>query len=180
MLAAFGCDGFEPELLPGGEGRSWRCGDVVLKPVDDVEQAVWTAEVLTTIDFADVVVPQPVRSADGAWVVDGWTAMQYVDARHETRRWRDIIAAGRAFHAAIAAVERPAWMDRADDWWRRADRVAWDDSEAVGDPALVSLVDRLRARRTPLELPNQVIHADLCGNVLFDAHDRPVVIDFSP
>jgi hypothetical protein len=71
-------------------------------------------------------------------------------------------------------------MDRANDWWRRADQVAWNGRRAVGDPSLVVLVERLRSSCVNVPLAGQIIHADLCGNVLFDQHDRPVIIDFSP
>jgi uncharacterized protein (TIGR02569 family) len=179
VRSAFSCDG-RAERLAGGEARSWRCGDVVLKPVDDAEQASWIAAVLTRIDTDVVVVPRPVCGRDGSWVVDGWTATRWVDAHSRPGRWQDIIEAGRAFHASMAAVTRPGWMDRADDWWRRADAVAWGEREPEGDPELVELVARLGELRIPVQLPNQVVHGDLCGNVLFDARERPVVIDFSP
>jgi hypothetical protein len=35
-------------------------------------------------------------------------------------------------------------------------------------------------RLTPLDLPSQVVHGDLGGNVLFAPGLEPVVIDFSP
>ncbi len=167
--------------LPGGEGRSWRSGGVVLKPADDLQQVGWISEILQAVAPSDVVVPRPVRARDQAWVVDGWCATEFVaDARHEPRRWPDIIEAGRAFHAALADVARPAWMDVADDSWRRGDQVAWASRESKGDARLVELVDRLRTHRRPLEQPEQIVHGDLCGNVLFDGRQRPVVIDFSP
>jgi uncharacterized protein (TIGR02569 family) len=125
-------------------------------------------------------VPRPVCGRDGSWVVEGWTATRWIEAHAQPGRWRDIIEAGREFHAALASVTRPRWMDRADDWWRRADRVAWGEREPAGDPELVELVERLARLRVPVHEPSQVVHGDLCGNVLFDARDRPVVIDFSP
>lgn len=169
-----------PVLLPGGEGQSWRCGDVVLKPATDRDQAAWIADVLSRVSVDGLVVPEPVRGATGEWVVDGWTAARWVDAQPRDGAWHDVMRAGRAFHGALAAVPRPAWMDRADDWWRRADRVAWESRRASGALELVALVARLRVLLSPVALPEQVVHADLCGNVLFDARDRPVVLDFSP
>ena len=153
----------------------------MLKPVDDLRQVCWVADVLRSIEPAGVVVPRPVRSRDGAWVVDGWFATEFIgDAHHQPRRWHDIIAAGRAFHAAIMGVARPDWLDDADDWWRRGDQVAWAAREPVGDARLIELVDRLRGLRRPVSQRDQIVHGDLCGNVLFDNQDRAVVIDFSP
>jgi uncharacterized protein (TIGR02569 family) len=179
VLAAFGGTG-RPDHLPGGEGRSWRCGDVVLKPVRDADQAVWVAEVLVGINCDGRSVPEPVRAGDGRWIVDGWSAMRWVDAQARPGRWVDIIRAGRRFHAQLSGVPRPAWMGRADDWWRRADRVAWEQRAAIGAPELVDLVEQLRQLLRPVLQPSQAVHADLCGNVMFDAADRPVIIDFSP
>jgi uncharacterized protein (TIGR02569 family) len=153
----------------------------VLKPVDDERQAAWVANLLATIETDDVVIPRPISTSTstgtGDYVVDGWTATEFADAHHRPRRWLDIIAAGRALHRALAQVARPEWMGTADDWWRRADRVAFDDSEPAGDPRLAGLVHRLRAARRPIDHAEQLVHADLCGNVLFDDRDRPVVID---
>ena len=43
-----------------------------------------------------------------------------------------------------------------------------------------TLLQRLIELRQPVDLASQVVHGDLCGNVLFDHADRPVIIDFSP
>jgi hypothetical protein len=40
VLAGYGARD-EPRLLPGGQGRTWRAGDVVLKPVDDPDEHAW-------------------------------------------------------------------------------------------------------------------------------------------
>lgn len=113
-------------------------------------------------------------------MVDGWTATEYIDAHPQPGRWHDIIAAGRTLHAALADAERPKWLDDADDWWRRADQVAWDARRPAGDLRLVELVDRLLALRTPVAHHDQLVHGDLCGNVLFDGRQRAVILDFSP
>ncbi len=135
---------------------------------------------LSPVDVSGVVIPQPVRGAHARWVVDGWSAIRWVEARPRPNAWLDVIAAGRALHRALAGVARPAWMDRADDWWRRADAVAWKAWPPVGAPELVALVERLSALRAPVAARSLVVHADLCGNVLFDARGRPVVLDFTP
>ena len=170
-----------PALLAGGEGRSWRCGSAVFKRVDDVEQFEWIASVLAQLTTStSIVVPRPVASSSGAWVVDGWTCAEYVDAEPHAGRWLDILTAGRVFHACLADLPRPAWMNHADDWWRHGDAVAWNGREPVGPEPYLTLLQRLLALREPVDLASQVVHGDLCGNVLFDHAGRPVVIDFSP
>ncbi len=170
-----------PVLLAGGEGRSWRCGSAVLKRVDDAEQFLWSASVLSQLTTSSsIIVPRPVASSSGRWVVDGWTCTEYVDAHPHAGRWRDILAAGRTFHACLTGIARPGWMDSADDWWRHGDAVAWDGRAPVGPEPYLALLGRLLAFVRPVDLPSQVVHGDLCGNVLFDHAGRPVVIDFSP
>ena len=39
VLAAFGVAGVVPVRLPGGQGTTWRAGQVVLKPADSVAGA---------------------------------------------------------------------------------------------------------------------------------------------
>jgi uncharacterized protein (TIGR02569 family) len=177
---AFGVDG-APVLLAGGEGRSWRCGDAVLKWVGGAPQFSWIASVLSEfVTPASIIVPRPVVARSGMWVADGWSCTEYVDAQPQRGRWQDIIAAGRSFHACLADLPRPPWMDDADDWWRRGDAVAWDGREPVGPEPYLELVHRLLALVRPIDLASQIVHGDLCGNVLFDPAGRPVVIDFSP
>ena len=43
VLRAFGVRD-EPVLLDGGQRRTWRAGDVVLKPVEDPDEHVWLCE----------------------------------------------------------------------------------------------------------------------------------------
>jgi hypothetical protein len=78
VLAAFRA-GPEPTLLPGGQGRTWRAGDVVLKPVEDPAQHDWVCAAWESWPAdAGVNVPVPLRAPDGAWQLDGWTAHTWV------------------------------------------------------------------------------------------------------
>lgn len=184
VLHAFGATD-PPALLPGGIGATWRSGGVVLKRSGDtLAWAEWEARVLSAVRTDRVRVPQPRRAIDGAYVVDGWMARDFVAGSHHRRRWPEIIEAGDAVHAALAAipdsVARPPTGAR-DDPWSIADRVAWDEQPvppvmALGDPSLIGLLD---ARR-PVAARRQLVHGDLTGNVLFAEGMPPAVIDFSP
>jgi hypothetical protein len=169
VLEAFGVSG-EPELLPGGTGRSWHAGSLVLKPLDRAPHEIgWQAEVFSSIqeDEFRVAYPHPE-------IVDGWTASEYVAGTHEEGRWREIIAVGERFHAALAHVPRPdAIIDPRTDPWAVGDRVAWGESEF---PEL----DDVLALLEPVDAPSQLIHGDLTGNVLFHDELPPAVIDFAP
>src|SRR4051794_24219927 len=111
ILRAFRVSGV-PQQLPGGSGRAWRVGNRVLKPVDlsDAEIA-WQFEVLGHTSPSGVRLVVPLRSIEGAFVVEGWIAAPYVEAAHEPGRWLDILAVGRRLASALAHVPRPAFLD---------------------------------------------------------------------
>src|SRR6476660_1870768 len=91
VLAAFGAHA-DPVSLPGGEGTSWRAGEIVLKPAGDPRVARWTAGLYR--DLAPLAplaacrdpgfrVPRPLRAATGDWVAGdpaagGWVAWQWL------------------------------------------------------------------------------------------------------
>jgi uncharacterized protein (TIGR02569 family) len=148
----------------------------MFKPLDmDADALAWQAEVLGSLAPDGFRVAAPLRARDGALVVDGWTAWPRLEGRHEPR-WADIVAVGERFHRALAGVARPAVLDARNDPWARADRSAWDDDAGHAEPE----VARLLAARRPVDAPDQLIHGDLSGNVLFDDDLPPAVIDFSP
>jgi uncharacterized protein (TIGR02569 family) len=179
VVAAFG-RGADATPLPGGQGRSWVAGAMVLKPLElSLEELEWQADLLSRFSSTAVRVAPPRRALDGSLAVDGWTAWEYVTGKHAARRWFDVLRAGDAFHAALAREPRPAFLDRRTDPWSVGDRVAWGELPAA-DFADVTHVERLAAAMRPLHAPSQLVHGDLGGNVLFADGLPPAVIDFSP
>ncbi|MDQ3308026.1 MAG: TIGR02569 family protein, partial [Actinomycetota bacterium] len=67
VVAAFGAGPARVGRLAGGQGRTWRVGDLVLKPVDHVVEHAWVSEVFAGWRDARVRVPEPVRAVDGSW-----------------------------------------------------------------------------------------------------------------
>jgi uncharacterized protein (TIGR02569 family) len=177
VLREFGIDKTPVEFAIG-HGRTWAAGDVVLKSVDDESEAQWIAELAARIEQRGFRMARPIPSRAGRWIVDGWSAWTRVGGEHSTTRWPELLAAANAFHAAVARVEKPEFIDRRVDRWRIADRVAWGEAPA-DDLAGVTHVDRLLAARRPLDLPRQLIHGDLVGNVLFAYGLSPAIIDLS-
>jgi uncharacterized protein (TIGR02569 family) len=177
VLEAFGVSG-QPTLLRGGMGRTWRVGDVVLKPVAGVLEHAWVCDVYDAWSEPEVRVPQPLR-ADGAWSFAGWGAHVLVPGENaragDDPAWFRRVAD--TFHVAVAGLPRPAFLEHRDDPWSFGDRVAWEGVAPQGEPETVALVERALARLHPVDLPVQVIHGDLGGNVLRDG-DRPGVIDW--
>jgi uncharacterized protein (TIGR02569 family) len=177
VFAAFGLDKAAREKLEGGRGLAWRAGSAVVRPVGDLDEASWRADVLDRLAHtAEFRTPRPIRSTSGLWVVDGWEAWQWVPGAADETRVRDVITAGEAFHRAVADLERPAFMDTADDPWVRSDRMAWEEEPLPSDP----LLDRLAAEFRPVESPPQIIHGDLLGNVLFADGAPATIIDWAP
>jgi uncharacterized protein (TIGR02569 family) len=181
VLAAFAATaGAEP--LGGGEGTAWRCGDLVLKPLEwsmSEEELEWQGEVLGAVREDGFRVPKLRRALDGRVLVDGWCAWERVEGRHDEQRWPEVIAAGERFHAALVGVPRPALIDARTDHWAIGDRVAWGELPADRF-AHVKHLPRLLAALEPVDAPSQLVHGDLTGNVLFAPGLPPAVIDLSP
>lgn len=164
--------------LPGGRGRAWATETAVLKPVDDEAEAMWIAELATRAEQRGFRLARPIAARDGRWIVGGWAAWTRLAGEHSNTRWPELLAAAAAFHAALAHVARPEFIDRRSDRWRISDRVAWGELPADGFRGIPHL-DRLLALRRPLDLPSQLVHGDLVGNVLFADGLPPALIDLS-
>lgn len=183
VLGAFGA-ARPPRRLPGGMRRTWRCGDLVLKPVDGPPgQHEWISEVYDAWPAdAGVRVPQPIRAADGSWAADGWGAHRWVEGStarvaEDPARFR---RTAEAFHAVVAGLDRPEFLDRRDDPWTFGDRVAFGEQEPVGPEEVLHLLRPLLEVRRPLDLPSQPVHGDLGGNLLRRAGLPDAVIDWPP
>lgn len=175
VLDVFGLTG-AAVLLPGGQGETWQVGEVVLKPAHFVPEAEWRASALTGL--ADAVafrVARPVRARGGEWVVDGWEASSSLAGAIDVQRPDDVLEAGAAFHAAVADLPRPDFLDVRDDPWTYGDRVAWEELPLDGSHELLG--ELLEARR-PVESAAQVVHGDLLGNVMFADGLPPAIIDW--
>jgi uncharacterized protein (TIGR02569 family) len=153
-------------------------GDLVLKPVEDVVEHAWVADMYDAWSCEAVGVPRPLR-ADGAWSYAGWGAHRWSPG--ETARAGDdpswFRATFEAFHDAVAEAARPAFLDDRDDAWSHGDRVAWEAEAPRGTPDTLDLLRRALALLEPVDLPSQIVHGDLGGNVLRDG-DWAGVIDW--
>lgn len=182
VLAAFGLGSTLTGRLPTEEGRVWRYGDTVVKPVTDPVEAAWSAGVFDSLRVTRVRLPRPVRASDGRWVVSGWSAHRFVSGR-PARRYQETIAAGEVLHAALADIPVPKFIALREGLLAWADRFAWGESSDQGRIESghgAELLHRIAAGRRPLRMPAQVIHGDLFGNVLFAGSAPPAIIDFTP
>ncbi|WP_157371522.1 TIGR02569 family protein [Angustibacter sp. Root456] len=176
-----------PRRLLGGQGTSWVCGDLVLKPgCGPVHH--WLAEVLHEVAPVGFRLATPLRTVHGTWCWQGWSASRWVEGSEPDRTsrsgWLQILDAGRAFHQAVAHLPRPDGLGARADQWAVADRVAWGERTIVFHPELASVAQRVHAAVNDAVndalSPAQLVHADLTGNVLVSPTLPPAVIDISP
>jgi uncharacterized protein (TIGR02569 family) len=179
VLEAFGLAGTAPAPLAGGQQRSWRAGDAVLKPCDDAAEAEWLGGVLSTLREDGFRIARPIRSREGGYVADGWCAAAFVAGDPRIAgRWDEAIGACRAFHRAVAHVSVPPGILRHDNPYHHSDRIAWGEEPHRG---LGGVVEPLFAHWRPLVAPTQFIHGDPGeGNLLFADGLAPAVIDIPP
>lgn len=183
VLAAFGLADTVGEQLAGAAGRTWRHADVVLKPTARPVETAWSAGVFESLRVSGIRIARPVRSSDGRWVVGGWSAQRFVSGR-PAARYDDIVDASLALHEALARVPPPRFLGDRQDLYSWADRLAWGEIEdrdaRLGDGHGARLYGEFADGRRPVDLPAQIVHGDLFGNVLFAGSAPPAVIDFTP
>lgn len=172
--------------LPGGEGRTYRSGDIVLRREGDgmIAEAEWLAALFAGIEPDGFRVSRPVRTRGGGFIAGGeWSAWTFVAGKPATAEdIPAIIPAVRRFHTALVAAPRPAHLDGRLTPWDRADRWAWGElPDAVPGPFREPL-RQLASVRRPLDgLPDQLIHGDLNpDNILIALGLPPAIIDFTP
>ena len=189
VIRAFGAKPNALVRLPGGEGRSWRAGTIVLKSERQPALIGWLADLLGNVpDSREFRVARYVSATDGSLIVDGWAAIRWIEGSYVRGRWYDVLRVSAAFHRALAEVHAHphALLRERIDPWAIGDRVAWNEDRSHHDvPATVAAVlDELRAllASTHSGGPDQVIHGDLGGNVLFarDPQMPPAIIDIAP
>ena len=187
------------EPLPGGQGHSVRAGDLVLSPDRDPVTQDWLSPLLARFAVRldtdparhprDLRVAVPVPARDGSWVVEGWAASRYEPGTVACRDLDVTIAAGHVLHARLASLvrERPARLGERSDRYALAERAAFGEVPVPpAGPALAGEVAELVGRALDavdgqaVLGPDQLVHADLAGNVLLDADGAPVVIDVAP
>ena len=199
MLATFGLRNVAPEPLGSVWRRGWRCGDVVLSPVDDHAQATWSAGVREVLQIDGVRLARPVRSTDGRWVVSGWAADTLLAGEPEPRH-DEVVEVSTRLHAALAALPRPQFLatapaaprtDAVSTVLTAADAVAWGEEpvETITKGHHVTALDgassarvfgELAAARMPVQSSSQLVHGDLFGTVLFAGSAAPGVTELTP
>jgi uncharacterized protein (TIGR02569 family) len=199
VLSAFGLAGVKPVYLGASWEGGFRCGEVVLSLVADNARAAWSARVRETLFVDGVRLARPVRSTDGRYVVSGWRADTFVAGTPEPRH-DEVVSAAVRLHEATGKLDRPRFLTQGPaapwsdvDIFIAADRAAWEErplaavppGARVAPPAAdaersVELIRQLATLRKPTKSPNQLVHGDLYGTVLFVGTAAPGITDITP
>lgn len=169
--------------LPGGEGRTYRAGNVIYRRDPDIEETICIVELYRSIQQRGFRVPLPLPTLCGGWTTtEGWTAWTFVSGQPATPAdVPHVIRAIQSFHRALAQVARPAYLDRRDSPYLRADRLAWSDAPEIDDRCASLIAPLLQRKRTVPDLQSQLIHGDLNEQNILVAPDMPpALIDMTP
>jgi len=179
LLEAFGSKG-KAELLSGGEGNSYLAGNMVLKPIDNIDEATWVADLMNVIVEDGFRVAKPIKSKNGTWIYRGWTAFKYLEGETSKKRWKEKIEVSHNFHKALVYCKRPAFFDTKTNPYVVADQMTWGIQLLKINDKLKSFLAPLITKLRPILLEDQLIHGDLTGNILFHETLPPAVIDMTP
>jgi uncharacterized protein (TIGR02569 family) len=180
IAAAFGVDGAAPCAVRGGQGATFRVGNLAVKKCEDVVQTEWLCGVMETVTERGFRIARPVRADGGQFVVDGWFATLWVEGTTDMAgRWHEAIDACQAFHIALNRVPWSPLLHRMDNPWGRADAAIW--AQPPVDLHIGPIADGLHRRLRPIDLPSQLVHGDPGdGNFLFAPGRPPAIIDMPP
>jgi len=128
--------------IDGGQGTAIVGGGLILKPVLDLRQHDWLAEVLYRLPRLDdlrIIRPRP--AGDGRWAVEGWSAWEYMEGAVDRRRWREALCVSDRFHDLVADVARSDAVPGRHPW-ATGDAFAWNEVEIAFPEQFRPLISR--------------------------------------
>ncbi len=174
-------DSHEYEKLSGGQNSSLKVGEIVIKPITDIERYIWIANEIESLASPSIMIAKPIRSKNGNWIENGYGASQYITGKYYDHKIREKIKAANLFHKVVANIEKPSKFDLWESPWSLSSRVAWEEIElpqsfySHGRKVIATLLKQYKN----ITFETQLIHSDLASNFLFNS-GKPIVIDISP
>lgn len=169
-----------PVVLKGGQGTTYRSGNIILKPSEGDEKQTWTAELYQSLpDSSEVRFPRPIKSINGTWVHKGYMALSFVEGEHAKGHYAEKLSASIAFHKLLQGIPKPDFVGQGENSWSIGDLVAWNNREFNYDQEFMDLYNQIKPHLKPLDLPKQLIHGDLSGNFLVYPTLPVAIIDYS-
>ena len=90
VIKAFGGNG-EPILLTGGEGKSFKVGNIVFKPVANIDEINWISNLVSDLKINGLRLICPIKSIQGEWSYHGWSASNYQPGHEIKGNWDEKI-----------------------------------------------------------------------------------------
>ena len=187
VLNLFGASG-EVTPLSGGQGMTFRCGNIVFKPCSNPVEWKGLAQLLTKLRPIGYRIVKPIRALDGRWEVEGWMATHLVEGWSGFQsRELEALSACRCFHQELSIVynstKRPEWLGHSSSVYSKADQLAWGDCSLSREFSadVKEILKPIVSTLSPIPLQNQITHGDPGGdNILFAENQAPAIIDVSP
>lgn len=201
ILASFQVPAARPVQLDSEWSRGWRCDRAVIGAADEPARAAWIARTMAKMRPAGVSVSRPILSSDGRYSVSGWRARTFLSG-HRAPRFDEIAMAALRISEALKGEQRPAFLHAPamSGQWNEAEIFAAAEEAAFAeDPtqvvraalqqdavpredvaAALGKAAELTAARGELTEPDQLVHADVLGCVIFDGYSDPVLTDLVP
>ena len=170
----------KPVLLAGGQGNAYRTGSIVFKSVENTEEAVWVAELFNRLPHSEGVrLPKPVKSVKGNWVEDGFVAWVFMEGEEMGGHYLEKLEASRIFHGLLKNVSEPVFASLyKKDVYSVADRKVWQETDLNYPEDFLKITKNMLLLLEPVDLPKQLIHGDLCGNIVIHPKLTPAIIYF--
>lgn len=201
ILASFQVPAAHPVQLDSVWSGGWRCDRAVISRADEPARAAWIAKTMAKMRPAGVSVSRPILSSDGRYSVSGWRARTFLSG-HRAPRFDEVATAALRIGESLRGEKRPAFLHppALAGQWSEADIFAaaeaaafaedpsvWLEAGLAGDvvpsedvaQALAKAAELAHARGEIAE-PDQLVHGDVLGCLIFDGMADPTLTDLVP
>ncbi len=179
VLTAFNASG-KLTRIKGGQGTTYKAGNIILKPIENNTEAVWVAELMSMLPENGFRISRPIKTIKGHWFFKNWSAWNFVKGKEVKGKWLEKLKVSKNFHKTLSEHPKPNLIENKKSPWAIADKMVWGEIPLQYSHKLNPIMPRLENLMKPIKINNQLIHGDMTGNILFHKDLPPAIIDFSP